>query len=189
MTRAGLERIAARDVRGVARIIPGLNEGRIKRVAFRILADNVLCSMATVTEDNRAHINTAYFCYSHELEVYFLSHPSSLHCRNLSENPSLGIAVFSPSQRWAGPDRGLQLMGTCRQARGSQAIRAEQLYAKRFRSYARWRKGLKRTDAAGEYRFYRFVCQRLKILDEGEFGGAVFVSATVKRVGRGLPSL
>lgn len=181
MSRARLASIAARDVRGVRRITPRVHEVRTRRIAFRILENNVLCSMATVIEDNRAHINTAYFCYSDELEVYFLSHPGSLHCRNLSKNPSMGIAIFSWSQRWAGPDRGLQLIGACPQARGQQATRAERLYAKRFRSYARWRSSLKRTDAAREYRFYRFVCGRLKILDEAEFGDAVFVSATVRR--------
>ncbi len=30
-----------------------------------------------MTTDNRAHVNTAYFAYSDELEVYFLSHPNA----------------------------------------------------------------------------------------------------------------
>jgi hypothetical protein len=40
---------------------------------------------------------------------------------------------------------------------------------------------LKPGDPAGEYRFYRFVPERVKILDEAEFGDAVFVQADIVR--------
>jgi hypothetical protein len=36
-------------------------------------------------------------------------------------------------------------------------------------------------DLAREYRFYRFVTNRLKVFDEREFGGALFVTAAVGR--------
>lgn len=36
-------------------------------------------------------------------------------------------------------------------------------------------------DTGREYRFYRFVTRRVKMFDEREFGGAVLVTATVRR--------
>lgn len=50
----------------------GYSEARVRSSVFRILEENVLCSIATVTAATRAHINTAYFCYSDDLELYFL---------------------------------------------------------------------------------------------------------------------
>lgn len=181
MSRAKLTHIGSSNVRGTRTKTPGLTEARIRRSVFRILEENVLCSIATVTHNNRAHINTAYFCYSDQLELYFLSHPSSLHCRNLSTNSSIGITIFSSSQPWVRPGRGLQLFGRCRQARGAHAKRAEQLYGKRFPAYASWKATLKRSDAGREYRFYRFVVRNLKMLDEKALGDAVFVDAGVNR--------
>lgn len=62
----------------------------------------------------RAHVNTACFCYSDDLELYFLSHSHSLHCRNLKARPTMALAVFEPAQRWGERDRGLHLVGACR---------------------------------------------------------------------------
>ena len=159
----------------------GFSDERVLTSVFRILRENVLCSIATVTEQNLAHINTAYFCYSDELDLYFLSEPLSRHCRNLLANPSMAVAVYNSSQNWGGPDRGLQLFGTCRQARGAQAGKAERLYAERFPAYRDWVANLREDDAELGYRLYRFLTARLKVLDESEFGEAVFVRVAVTR--------
>ena len=174
----------ARDVRGALIVAKGVSEDRVRRSLFRILRENTLCSTATLTTRNRPHINIAYFCYSDELVLYFLSHPDSLHCRNLSTNPYMAITVFVSSQQWTRPGRGLQLFGTCREATGLQARKAAELYAKRFPAHAQLRACLKPTDTASEYRFYRFVAKSVKILDEGELGDEVFVCASVKRAAR-----
>jgi uncharacterized protein YhbP (UPF0306 family) len=159
----------------------GFSQERVHRSVFSILRGNVLCSIATVTEENKAHINTAYFCYSDDLELYFLSDPGSLHCRNLSTNSSMAVTVFRSSQRWGGPDEGLQLFGTCTQARGPQATKAQRLYRERFPAYAEWVAGLRDERVGRDYRFFRFLTDRLKVLDEKKFGDAVFVTAAVKR--------
>lgn len=159
---------------------------RIRRSISRILRENVLCSMSTVSSGNRPHINTAYFCYTADLELYFLSDPSSQHCRNLERNPSLAMTIFRSAQEWGGQDRGLQLFGTCRRTRGRGATEAERCYAARFSPYAKWMKGLspaerRQADLLRSYSFYRFLPKRIKILDEREFSGAVFVTAIVVR--------
>src|SRR5512146_2401109 len=99
MTRMQLTNITAQDAAG-AQIEGGVPEEQVRRAVFEILQCNVLCAMATVTPAGRAHINTAYFCYSEELELCFLSHPRSVHCRNLVTNPAMGVAIFSSEQQW-----------------------------------------------------------------------------------------
>ena len=162
------------------------SDERIRRSISRILRENVLCSMSTVAPVNRAHINTAYFCYTPELVLYFLSDPDSRHGRNLERSPSLAMTIFKSAQEWGGQDRGLQLFGTCRRTRGRGANEAERVYAARFSPYAKWMKGMSpagRQQAAllRSYAFYRFLPSRIKILDEREFGGAIFVTARVAR--------
>lgn len=152
---------------------------------FRVLQDNVLCSMATITAGNRAHINTGYFCYSRELDLYFLSHPGSMHCRNLASNSSMAVTIFSSAQDWRRPGRGLQLFGNCNLATGPEEREGERLYAERFPAYPDWRANLKDTDLALQYRFYRFVAANLKLLDEEEFGDGVFLRAAISRTNPG----
>lgn len=181
MSRAKLTKIGSSNILGLRILNRDIPLERVRRSLFRLLRENHLCAISTVSRNYRAHINTAYFCFSDELEVFFLSHPSSLHSRNLSTNPSMAIAIFSSSPEWAGRDHGVQLFGTCTQATGAQARKAERLYGKRFPAYARWKTGLRKGDQARDYRFYRFETNKLKLLDEKEFGDAVFVSAAVRR--------
>jgi uncharacterized protein YhbP (UPF0306 family) len=148
---------------------------------LHILAANVLCSIATVTPEGHAHVNTAYFCYSDELELFFLSHPTAIHCQNLSRNRSMAVTVFSSSQQWLSPDKGIQLFGTCSEATGPDATQEEKLYRQRFSAYANWKASLQDQDSTLEYCFYRFVVSKLKVLDEANFGVAVFASADVHR--------
>jgi uncharacterized protein YhbP (UPF0306 family) len=157
-----------------------VSEEHVRRAVFDILEANLLCSMSTVTPDGRAHIHTAYVCYSQELEFYFLSHPRSTHCQNVVANSSMAMAIFSSKQEWLGPDRGIQLFGTAIQAEKTEASKAEDLYAKRFSAYRNW-KSVGLGELRSEYRLYRFVALRLKVFDEVSLGDAVFVSATVDR--------
>ena len=178
-----LGRIVAVDAGGArAGRVPSAE--RVRRGVFRLLRENVLFSIATVTPGGRAYINTAYFAFSSELELFFLSHPDSHHCRNLETNPSIAVTVFPSRQTWGGDDRGLQLFGAGREATGRDARRAERVYAKRFRSYTAWKKGLGPRDRARQYRLYVVKVNRLKLFDEKNFGGAVFVSAFVVRSSR-----
>lgn len=178
-----LRSLAAFDILGEPLKSRRLTAERVKRSTERILKKNPLCAIATVTDDGRAHVNTAYFAWSDALDLFFLSYPESLHCQNLKANSSMAIAVFECPQRWGELDRGLQLFGTCQEARAAAAETAKRLYAARFKPYAQWQRE-ERGHAGEEYRFYRFVPTRLKLFDEREFGGAVFVTASVGRRSR-----
>jgi len=160
--------------------VEGLTAERVRRSIIRVLDETPLGAWATITIGGEAHVNTAYYSYSEDLVLYFMSHPQSLHCLNVSANSSMAVAIFASEQKWTDPGRGLQLFGRCDQLTGGDAEIAERAYGQRFRAYADWKGSLKSGDAALDYRFYRFVPHTVKVLDEAEFGDAVWVEVQVE---------
>jgi uncharacterized protein YhbP (UPF0306 family) len=163
-----------------------VSERRIRASLFRILARTQLSSIATVAHEKQAYINTAFIAYSTNLEFYFLSDPESQHCRNLSSNPSLAMTIFDSSQRWENQGVGVQVFGVGRRAVGRQADLARKVYGTRFAAFERWiesqtSQGHRRAALLKSYTFFRFLPDRVKILDEAQFGGAVFVVAKIER--------
>ena len=148
---------------------------RVARSVAHVLGETGLCAWATVTQEGRAHINIGYFAQSADFHLYLLSHPASLHCRNVATNASMAVVVFVSSQEWTAPGRGIQLFGLCTEVGDDEADDAEWVYRDRYKAYAAWKAALKPGDPAG------FVPERVKILDEAEFGDAVFVQSEIVR--------
>jgi len=73
------------------------------------------------------------------------------------------------------------LFGTAEEVSGAAAREAERRYETRFPLYPAWRASLTEDDVAREYRFYRIVVSRVKILDEAELGDGLVVRATIVR--------
>jgi len=166
---------------GVRLLGAGFSGPRLYRAVVRILEANELCSMASVSDGGPVHINTAFFCFGDELDLYFLSEPASVHGRNISRSPQLAIAVFDSRQRWGAAHKGLQLFGSCALATGAAEERARELYSLRF-LYREFLESLSREKReAYSLRFYGFTAATVKILDEDEFGEAVFVTAKIAR--------
>ena len=180
MTEPILSIVRIVDPAGLPILTSGITDRQIQRSVHQLLAENVLCSMASITAQGRAHINTAYFSYTPDLKVYFFSHPNALHCQNIVSNPSMALAIFSSNQTWGSPDRGLQLLGMCKQVAGREVSKADKLYSKRFTEYATWKANLASDTLGLDYRFYRFVTAELKVFDEKELGAGIFVVARVK---------
>src|SRR5688572_13452722 len=145
---------------------------RLTALVGSLLDASTLCAIATVTPRGGAHINTAYFTWSPEFDLIWLSDPGARHSRNLDRNTSTGIAVYDSTQSWGESDRGIQLFGSAREVRGSVARDAERTYAARFPAYE--------PGELSAYRFYRFRPRRMKLFDETSLGGGVFVIATVR---------
>ena len=93
----------------------------------------------------------------------------------------MAAAIYVSAQGWADPGRGLQLFGACAPAADADTAEAERVYSRRFPEYSRWKATLGPADLPREYGFYRFAPAKLKILDEAEFGDAVFVEADIAR--------
>jgi uncharacterized protein YhbP (UPF0306 family) len=162
----------------------GYDGDRLFAAIARILEANALCAMATRSEGGIVHINMAYFCFSPDLVLYFLSHPESLHCRNFAHVPHIAVAVFNSGQAWGDPHVGLQLHGRAGRTDQDADHEARELYGARFPRYREFlRHAVEAPSRSGfpDLRFYRFVPERAQILDEWEFGEEVFIAATILR--------
>jgi uncharacterized protein YhbP (UPF0306 family) len=149
---------------------------RLGSIARRLLNASTLCAISTVSPDERAHINTAYFAWTSAFEIVWLSAPEARHSRNIRRHPSVAIAVFDSTQKWGGYDRGIQVFGIARELSKRAAGDAQRAYRRRFKAYV--------PDELSAYRFYRVRPTRLKLFHERELGGATFVTTRVSRDGQ-----
>jgi uncharacterized protein YhbP (UPF0306 family) len=160
---------------------PGVDSDLLAEAVHRVLGETTLCAMATLGAENQVHINTAFFAWNEALELFFLSLPEAVHCRNLERAPTMAVAVFDSHQRWGTSHRGLQLFGVGGRLGPTQLEEVERLYARRFPAYDEFKA---HADAAfGALRFYGFGAATLKLLDEEAFGEARVVAAEIVRRG------
>jgi uncharacterized protein YhbP (UPF0306 family) len=143
----------------------------LEAASRELLDASTLCAVATVTPAGDAYINTAYFAWSPELDVVWLSDPDARHSRHLGKSGTAAVAVYDSSQTWGKPDRGIQLFGAAHPAEAAASGAAEAVYAERFPEF-------QVTDLSS-YRFYVFRPHRVKLFDEGRFGAGLFVVAAV----------
>jgi uncharacterized protein YhbP (UPF0306 family) len=160
---------------------PAVSTERLTDAVHRILGDTILCSMATLGPGNQVHINTAFFAWNETLELFFLSAPDAVHCRNLERVPTMALAIFDSRQRWGTHHRGLQLFGESGRVDSPKLDEAERVYARRFEAYPEFK--ARGGAAFGALRFYVFRAGALKLLDEEAFGEARLISAEIVRSG------
>jgi uncharacterized protein YhbP (UPF0306 family) len=149
---------------------------RMAALAAELLDASPLCAIATVAAGSRAHVNTAYFAWSPDFDIVWMSEPNARHSRNLRANNTVAVAVFDSGQTWGGPDRGIQLFGSASETEGRAVDRAAALYASRFARLGGF--------DVSAYRLYLFRPRRLKLFDERALGTGVFVIAKVAGPGR-----
>jgi hypothetical protein len=160
---------------------PDVGSERLAEAVHRVLNETMLCSMATLGPENQVHINTAFFAWNESLELFFLSAPDAVHCRNIERVPTMAVTVFDSRQPWGKPNRGLQLFGAGGRVGTPKLEEAERLYARRFNSYYEFK--ARGGAGFGALRFYGFWPAALKLLDEEAFGEAKLVSAEIVRTG------
>jgi uncharacterized protein YhbP (UPF0306 family) len=153
-----------------------LSGARMSTLAQRLLEASTLCAVATVSADGSAHINTAYFAWSPNLDIVWLSDPLSKHPHNIRAGGTAAVAVYDSNQSWGSPDRGIQLFGSASESGGAAAADAQNVYTDRFSEY--------RQEDLEAYRFYVFHPSCLKLFDERELGTGQFVAARVDDSGR-----
>jgi nitroimidazol reductase NimA-like FMN-containing flavoprotein (pyridoxamine 5'-phosphate oxidase superfamily) len=159
-----------------------LKDRKVRLSINKILTKTELCSIATINPNRRAHINTVDYAYSRDYEFCFISYPESQHAQNLKHNTSTAVTVFDSHQPWDDPHQGLQFFGNCREETDSRRLkRLERLYAKRFRTYWKWKKETIEEEGDFRLRFYRFIPVRVKVFDEKVFGEQTWVTVSLKQ--------
>lgn len=89
-------------------------------------------TLATVGPDGAPQAAAVFYAADEDLNLYFLSSPTSRHSQNLARTPRVAATVHADGQAWQAI-RGLQIEGTARQVDGARALaHAARVYAGRF---------------------------------------------------------
>jgi len=146
-----------------------------------ILDENDSGAMSTL-RGNKAYINTAFFTYSSDLHLYFLSRLYDEHSKNIEQNHSTAVAIWSIPEVWGTDLRGVQLFGTSELVPFSKLIEPLRIYNQRFPLFSNTVKHPEDFNkGVTESRIYVLKVDSLKLLDEPRFGRRNYLTLEVKR--------
>jgi len=153
---------------------------KLSKSVLAIIKETFLCSMATVDPNGGSHINTAFFCFDENLDLYFVSDWRTKHCKNFSKRPTVAMTIFNSHQKWGQSLRGIQLFGECFATDAEEARKAEGIYGARFPGYAKYRKSMSEKERQqSPHHFFAFRTKSVKVFDEDNLGEENFVLAKV----------
>lgn len=66
---------------------------------------------------------TVYYSVDNDMNIYFLSNPETLHCKQIEKNPKVSVAVVDSPQKPASLKKGLQIYGKAKKISGANKIR------------------------------------------------------------------
>lgn len=67
-------------------------------------------------------ICTVYYSIDNDLNIYFLTSPSTIHGQQLAKNPQVAVAIADSPQTPSSQKKGLQIYGLCQQISGARKI-------------------------------------------------------------------
>ena len=147
----------------------------------RLLEAEHLCSIASVSEANRAHINTAFFAADDHLRLFFLFEPDSRHARFFKSNPSAAVAIYSSTQPWGSALCGMQLFGEIKPVDATSVLHGYTTYASRFLKFKDWiSQPMELLSGACATRLMVLEPANLTLFDEPTFGKDSLLNFSVK---------
>ncbi len=112
-------------------------------------------------------IATVYYSLDDDLNVYFLSDPKTLHCKQIATNPNVALSVSDSPQNPSSKKKGVQVFGVAEEVSGMQKIK---------HAIGLWRKTLGVTSDAYTYegmmkkaikgRMYRVQIKKIKFFNQ-----------------------
>ncbi len=139
-----------------------MSEALRQRVATYLREHHV---MTLATYGSEGLWAAAVFYVDDGRNLFFLSSPTSRHCRNLAKSPRVSATIQKDYVDW--PDiKGVQLEGIAREIRGKEEERARRLYGEKFpviRGLARAPAAL--AEAMDRVRWYEVAPDRLYFID------------------------
>jgi uncharacterized protein YhbP (UPF0306 family) len=108
---------------------------------------------------------TAVFYADDAFAMYFLSSPTSRHCRNLVANPRVSAAVHEDYTDWR-EIKGVQLEGIASMLAGEEEEKARRLYGAKFPIIGKPEQApASIAKALAKVRWYKLVPERLYFID------------------------
>lgn len=134
-----------------------------KELILSFLAEHQLMTLATYGDF--PWIASVYYTFDSDLNIFFLSDPSTLHAKQISQNPKVSAAIANSQQSINKPKRGLQLYGIAEQISG---------IAKVQHALKLWKTNLgvvnpKLTIKAVKGSMFKITPKRVKLFDQNLF--------------------
>lgn len=102
---------------------------------------------------------TMYYAFDQDANLYFLSSPETLHCRQIAKNNKVGVAIADSQQKIGDKKKGLQMWGIAEQIRETnETKKAIQLW----KDYLGVNKEIKGP-------MYKITPKRIKLFDQEMF--------------------
>lgn len=129
----------------------------------RYLREHHVATLASQGDDGAWA--AAVFYASDAFAIYFLSSPSSRHCRNLAANPRAAAAVHEDYADWK-EIKGVQMEGVVSMLAGEEEEQARRLYGAKFPLVAgAGRAPASIVEALAKVRWYKLTPERLYFID------------------------
>ena len=88
--------------------------GEEKNKLFKYLSKEILISLDTSDKKGNLWSASVYFASDKDLNFYFMSSSSTVHCRNIKNNPNVSFTIADSNQRPQDDKFGVQVAGTCK---------------------------------------------------------------------------
>ncbi len=97
-----------------------MNDKEVLRQIKKFIASKYQMVFATYGE--HPWIATLYYSSDEDLNVYFLSNPETLHCKQIVENPHVALSIADSPQEPSSKKKGIQIYGISEQISDKQKI-------------------------------------------------------------------
>ena len=121
--------------------------------------------MVVATYGDFPWIATVYYTFDNDLNLYFLSDPATLHCKQIGENNKVAVAIAESPQDINKPKRGLQVSGVAEQLTTVEKVTQA---LKLWKQYLHVRDP-KLTYKAVKKSMYKITPKRIKLFDQDLF--------------------
>ncbi|KKP86195.1 MAG: hypothetical protein UR89_C0030G0008 [Candidatus Roizmanbacteria bacterium GW2011_GWA2_35_8] len=139
-----------------------------KKDVLDFLADKKL--MVIATYGDHPWIASVYYSYDRDLNLYFISTPSTIHGRQMEKNNRVAVAIVDSHQKPSDVKRGLQIYGIVEKISGINKINYALRLWKDFLnvqrpdiSFENMKKGLYKG------RMYKITPKKIKLFDQDKF--------------------
>lgn len=137
------------------------------------LSERRVLTLATAADGEPWNCTLA-FAPDDDLDLYFLSDPSTRHCREIATDPRVAVALHDADTVGdRSRARGLQAVGTATRLHGASTLAGLVAFARRFEtSFSRLRDAVHVGDAG----VYRVELEQVWLLDRERLGGRLTLS-------------
>jgi len=130
---------------------------------LRYLQDHNVATLATCDSGNPW--SAALYYASDEYILYFLSSPTSRHCRDLDQNPHVAVTIQEDYSDWL-EIKGIQIEGIASEISGIEEEKARRLYGQKFPVVGMLSRAPSAVvKALAKVSWYKIVPQRLYFID------------------------